>query len=172
MRRITPNLGKIPEKNLRTMQRVLDAAKDFERRGQYADAMQALETLFEALTYWEDEAKAAPELHRIFDDARRTAARVRSEMAVAVMEGGHWMGGIALGLDTVQERAEASVEADLQYRVAISALGGADPFGAIWGLGFLNGILFLAESEGASDLAEETRAKIADLRSRIMVAAA
>jgi hypothetical protein len=154
------------------MHRALETAKELERRGQLAESMQMLETLFQALTYWEDEGKGTPELHRIFDDARRTAARVRGEMATAVMQGGHWMGGLSLGLDTVQERTEAFDEADLQYRVALSALGGADPFGAIWGLGFLNGILFLAESEGASDLADEMRSRISDLRSRIMGAAA
>lgn len=172
MKRIRPNLGKISEQNIRSMQRALDAAAELEREGNLPEAMELLETVFQALTYWEDERKKAPALHRIFDEARRLAGKIRGEMTSAVMRGAHWMGGLALGLDTAAERAEASVEADLQYRVALSALSGADPFGAIWGLGFLNGILFLAESEGAADLAEETRARIADLRSRIMGAAA
>lgn len=154
------------------MQRAVDAAAELEREGALPEAMQLLETVFQALTYWEDEWKRTPELHRIFDEARRLAAKIRGEMTASVMQGAHWMGGLALGLDTETERAEASAEADLQYRVALSALTGADPFGAVWGLGFLNGILFLAESEGAADLAEETRARINDLRSRIMVAAA
>lgn len=168
-KRIRPNLGKVSQSAIRAMDRALEVAKELEQTGQFPEAIETLETVFQALNYWEDE-KAVPAIHRIFDEARRLMGRLRGQMATAVMRGAHWMGGLGLGLHSQEERQEAMAEVDLQYRVGLNALN-HDIFGVVWSLGFLNGIHWLAESEGAPDLAEEAAARISDLRARLVAVA-
>ena len=76
----------IAERNLRTMRRTLDRAQELMERGDYRDAIRLLETLFEAIDYWEGERD--PELFAIMADARRLAGEIRGRMGGR----GPWMG--------------------------------------------------------------------------------
>ncbi len=153
---LRPSLGQ-GKPPIAVIRKHLNRVRDLEREGQPELAMELLNTIWQALWYWE--VSKDPGLQPLLEDARRLAALLRAEMPAQAMEG-PWLG--ALGVENAGQLAETEAEAERLYQVGLDSVGkNLEAF--VYSVGFLDAFLFLAEREGEADLAEKLSNWLKDL---------